>query len=43
LEDAAGNFAAAIHWLTVARDVSPAPDALQKQIDEIQKKIAARP
>ena len=41
LEDEAGNYGAAINWLHAAQKVSPAPDALQKQIDELQKKLAA--
>jgi len=41
LEDEAGNYGAAINWLQAAQKVSPAPGALQKQIDELQKKLAA--
>ena len=41
LEDEAGNYGAAIDWFHAAQKVSPAPDALQKQIDDIQKKMAA--
>jgi tetratricopeptide (TPR) repeat protein len=40
LEAAAGNFPQAVKWLHIAQAVSPAPDALQRQIDEIQKKIS---
>lgn len=42
LEDEAGNYAQAINWLHAAQKVSPAPDALQAQIDAIQKKIPAK-
>ena len=41
LEDEAGNYGAAIDWFRAAQKISPAPDALQKQIDGIQKKMAA--
>jgi len=41
MENEAGNYAQAIQWFEAAKKVSPAPDALQKQIDEIRKKIAA--
>jgi len=41
LEDEAGNYGAAIDWFRAAQKVSPAPDALQKQIDGLQKKMAA--
>ena len=41
LEDEAGNFEQAIKWFQAAQKVSPAPDALQLQIDAIQKKLAA--
>ena len=40
LEDEAGNFSRAVVWLRAAQKVSPVPDALQQQIDEIGKKIA---
>ena len=40
LEDEAGNFSQAVVWLRAAQKVSPVPDALQQQIDEIGKKIA---
>lgn len=39
LEDAAGNWQRAIQYLEMAKQVSPAPEALQQQIDEIQAKI----
>ena len=41
LEDEAGNFEQAINWFHAAQKVSPNPDALQLQIDAIQKKLAA--
>jgi tetratricopeptide (TPR) repeat protein len=41
LEDEAGNFGQAINWLRAAQKVSPDPGTLQKQIDELQKKIPA--
>jgi hypothetical protein len=41
LEDETGNYPHAIDLLRAAQKISPAPDALQKQIDDIQKKIAA--
>jgi tetratricopeptide (TPR) repeat protein len=41
LEDEAGNYADAINWFRAAQKVSPAPDALQIQIDLIQKKLNA--
>ena len=39
LEDEAGNYGQAVNWFHAAQKVSPAPDALQAQIDAIQKKI----
>lgn len=42
LERDAGNYADAIRWFQAAQKVSPAPDALQLQIDEIQKALSAR-
>ena len=39
LEDEAGNYGQAINWFHLAQKVSPAPDALQRQIDELQKKL----
>lgn len=39
LEEDAGNYSQAINWFHLAQKVSPAPDALQKQIDEVQKKM----
>ncbi len=41
LEDEAGNYGQAINWFHAAQKVSPNPAVLQKQIDEIQKKLAA--
>jgi len=42
LEDEAGNYADAINWFRAAQKVSPAPAALQKQIDAVQKKLDAQ-
>ena len=39
LEDEVGNYGQAISWFQLALKVSPAPDALQMQIDELQKKL----
>jgi tetratricopeptide (TPR) repeat protein len=39
LEREAGNYQDAINWFQAAKKVSPAPDALQKQIDELKAKI----
>jgi tetratricopeptide (TPR) repeat protein len=41
LELEAGNPQKAIEWLTMAKEHSPSPDALQKQIDEIRAGAAA--
>ena len=41
LEREAGNYADAIRWFQAAQKVSPAPDALQQQIDELKAKMAA--
>lgn len=41
LEEDAGNYAQAIQWFHVAQSVSPAPAALQQQINEVQKKLDA--
>ena len=41
LEDEAGNYGAAIDWFHAAQKNSPAPGALQTQIDAIQKKLGA--
>ena len=43
LEDETGNYVQAIDLLHAAQKVSPVPDALQKQIDAIQKKLDAKP
>lgn len=42
LEDESGNYEQAINWFHIAQKVSPAPEALQEQIDAIQKKISAK-
>jgi tetratricopeptide (TPR) repeat protein len=42
LEEDAGNYQDAIRWFQAAQKDSPAPDALQQQIDEIKKKMAAQ-
>jgi tetratricopeptide (TPR) repeat protein len=41
LEEETGNYGAAINWLRAAQKVSPAPGALQQQIDDLQKKLSA--
>ena len=41
LEDQAGNWAQAIKWFEAAKKVSPAPEALQRQIDGIRNKMDA--
>ena len=41
LEREAGNYADAIRWFQLAQKVSPAPGALQQQIDELKSKLAA--
>jgi tetratricopeptide (TPR) repeat protein len=41
MEAAVGNYSDAIHWLRTAQTVSPNPPALQKQIDDLQKKLPA--
>ena len=43
LEGDAGNYEDAIRWFQAAQKVSPDPRALQQQIDEIKKKMAAQP
>jgi tetratricopeptide (TPR) repeat protein len=40
LEREAGHYDDAINWFHAAQRVSPNPDALQQQIDEIQRKLA---
>jgi tetratricopeptide (TPR) repeat protein len=42
LEDEEGNYEQAVNWFRAAQTVSPAPEALQEQIDAIQKKISAK-
>lgn len=39
LEEGAGHYAESIEWLKAAQKVSPAPQELQKQIDELEKKV----
>lgn len=41
LEEDAGHWARAIEMLELAKKLSPSPDALQRQIDEIREKAAA--
>ena len=41
MENDLGNYEQAIQWFQAAQKVSPAPGALQKQIDDIRKKMAA--
>lgn len=41
LEVEAGNYEQAINWFQAAQKVSPAPAALQLQIDDLRKKMAA--
>jgi tetratricopeptide (TPR) repeat protein len=43
LEKASGNLPQALNWFHAAQKVSETPDALQKQIDELQQKITAQP
>ena len=43
LEEAEGNFARAIQLLELCKKASPHPEALQKQIDELNRKLAAPP
>ena len=43
LEEDQGNFAAAINYLEEAKTLSPAPQALQKQIDDLKRKLAPSP
>jgi len=41
LEEKQGNYAQAIHWLeeAIAKDATPSPDALRKQIEELKAKM----
>jgi len=41
LEREAGNYDVAIRWFQLAQKVSPAPDALQQQIDALKAKMTA--
>jgi tetratricopeptide (TPR) repeat protein len=43
LEEKDGHYARAIEWLHIAKSHAPAPDAVQKQIDELKEKLAAQP
>ena len=43
LEEDQGNFAAAINYLEEAKTLSPAPQALQRQIDDLKRKLAPSP
>ena len=43
LEEAEGNLARAIQLFELAKKGSPRPESLQKQIDELKQKLAARP
>jgi tetratricopeptide (TPR) repeat protein len=43
LEEVEGNLARAIQLLELCQKGSPNPEALQKQIDELKQKLAARP
>ena len=40
LEEKEGNFVRAIQFLELSKKVSPNPEALQKQIDELKQKLA---
>src|SRR6266704_6051864 len=43
LEEEQGHWGPAIEWLEQAKRLSPAPEALQKQIDEARQKLSIRP
>lgn len=43
LEQKQGNTAKAIEYFKLLKTVSPSPDAIQKQIDELEQKPAAKP
>lgn len=43
LEDAEGNWQRAIQYFELAKQASPHPEALQKQIDEIEAKVVGTP
>jgi tetratricopeptide (TPR) repeat protein len=42
LEEESGNLAKAISYLQLAQQISPNPDALQRQIDELKQKLGAK-
>jgi tetratricopeptide (TPR) repeat protein len=42
LEEDAGNLQEAVKYLEITKGVSPNPDAIQKQIDELKKKMAGQ-
>jgi hypothetical protein len=39
LEEIQGNYARAIEWLQRNKNISPEPDAIQKQIDDMNLKL----
>ena len=43
LEEDQGNLLAAIHYLEEAKKVSPVPQTIQKQIDELKRKLEPNP
>ena len=43
LEQEQGNYAEAIKWFELAKEHSPAADALQEQIDALRAKISSPP
>jgi tetratricopeptide (TPR) repeat protein len=43
LEEDQGNWREAIKYLEMVKQISPNPDAIQKQIDEAKQKMAAQP
>ena len=43
LEEDQGNWQEAIRYLEMVKQISPNPDAIQKQIDEARQKMAAQP
>ncbi len=43
LEEQAGNYGRAIGYLELGKKASPHPEVLQRQIDEIKQKLAAKP
>ena len=42
LEEESGNLAKAISYLQLAQQISPNPDALQKQVDELKQKLGGK-